>query len=77
MTRILILIILVGILYFIVRRIAASANAKSRPSDKKENTEAKQEVSIVQCANCGCHVPESESQMKDNKIICNNHECQK
>jgi hypothetical protein len=29
----------------------------------------------VQCARCGCHVPLSESQMLDNKIICNNPEC--
>jgi hypothetical protein len=77
MTRILILIILVWILYFIIKRIATGINAKNRQPDTKENTEAKQEVSIVQCSNCGCHVPESESQIKDSKVICNNPECQK
>ncbi len=66
MTRILILIILVWILYQIAKRLIATT--------KSENT-SKSEENFVQCAHCGCHVPASESQMIDSKIICNNPEC--
>jgi ssDNA-binding Zn-finger/Zn-ribbon topoisomerase 1 len=71
MVRILILIILVWALYQIIKRI--SANAHTKPS---ANPKQKPEQTIVQCAQCGCHVPESESQIKNNKIVCNNPECQ-
>jgi uncharacterized protein len=67
MVRILILIILIWALYLIIKRIASSA--KPKPSEKPEEA-------FVQCAHCGCHVPESESKVKDNKIFCNNPECQ-
>jgi uncharacterized protein len=73
MARILILIILVWILYQVIKRIAASANAKPAQG----STEEKPEQKIVQCSHCGCHVPESESQIKNNKIICNSPECNK
>jgi formylmethanofuran dehydrogenase subunit E len=71
MVRILILIILVWALYHIIKRIVVST--KPKPSEKPEETP---EETIVQCAHCGCHVPMSESQIKNNKIICNNPECQ-
>jgi hypothetical protein len=71
MVRILILIILVWALYQIVKRILASAS-----SNTDANPEQKPEQKIVQCAYCGCHVPENESQIKNNKIVCNNPECQ-
>ena len=67
MARILILIILVWALYQIIKRMAASA--KRKPSEKPVE-------SFVQCTHCGCHVPTSESQIKNNKVICNNPECQ-
>jgi formylmethanofuran dehydrogenase subunit E len=66
MARILILIILVWILYQIVKRLIASNQSESA---------TKPVESFVQCAQCGCHVPLSESQMINNKIICNNPEC--
>jgi formylmethanofuran dehydrogenase subunit E len=66
MARILLLIVLVWILFQIVKRM--TANADSKPA-------AKPDEKFVQCANCGCHVPESESQIKNNKIVCNNPEC--
>ena len=72
MARILILIILGWILYQVIKRMAASADSK--PNIKPEE---KPEEKIVQCANCGCHVPESESIIKNNQIICNNPECLK
>jgi hypothetical protein len=67
MARILLLIILVWILYQIVKRIAVSANPKPTKSGVEEK--------FVQCAHCGCHVPISESLIKNNKIYCNNPEC--
>ena len=71
MVRILILIVLAWVLYQIIKRLLASINAKeaARPEPAPEQT-------IVQCVHCGCHVPTSESQIKNNKIICNNPECQ-
>ena len=75
MVRILILIILAWVLYQIIKRIIASVNAKK--AGKPERTSAQTpEQKIVQCAHCGCHVLMSESQIKNNKIICNNPECQ-
>ena len=71
MLRILILIVLVWILYQIIKRMLTSFNAKA--TGKPEQTP---EQTIVQCTHCGCHVPLSESQIKNNKIICNNPECQ-
>lgn len=66
MTRILILIILVWILYQIAKRLIA----KNKPRDTSTPEE-----SFVQCAQCGCHVPASESQMTNDKIVCNNPKC--
>ena len=73
MARILILIILGFILVQILKRFVASTDANSSTKTEKK-TEAKSEQ-IVQCANCGCHVPISESQHKNNQTICNNPEC--
>lgn len=68
MARILLLIVLVWVLYRIVKRIAKNANPKPTQSGAEEK--------FVQCAHCGCHVPMSESLIKNNKIYCNNPECQ-
>ena len=70
MLRILILIVLSWLLYQIIKRMLAG---DFKPADKPVQ---KPEQTIVQCAHCGCHVPTSESQIKNNKIICNNPECQ-
>jgi hypothetical protein len=70
MARILMLIILIWLLYQIIKRIAAG-------TDTRNNSEQKPEQKMVQCAQCGCHVPQSESQMKNDKIICSNPECLK
>lgn len=75
MVRILILIVLAWVLYQIIKRMIASINA--RAANKPEQTPEKTpEQTIVQCAHCGCHVPTSESQIKNDKVICNNPECQ-
>ena len=73
MARILILIILGFILVQILKRFVASSDANSSAKTEKK-TEAKSEQ-MVQCANCGCHVPISESQHTNNQTICNNPEC--
>ena len=73
MARILILIILGFILVQILKRFAASTDANSSAkTEKKTSTKSEQ---MVQCANCGCHVPISESQHKNNQMICNSPEC--
>jgi|APFre7841882724_1041349.scaffolds.fasta_scaffold02670_6 uncharacterized protein len=68
MTRIILLIILIWLLYQVVKRIAASANPKHKQSGIEEK--------FVQCAHCGCHIPESESQIRNDKFYCCNPECQ-
>ncbi len=73
MARILILIILGFILVQILKRFVASSDANSSAKTEKR-TEAESEQ-MVQCANCGCHVPISESQHTNNQTICNNPEC--
>ena len=69
MARILLLIVLVWILYLIVKRFIANAD----PTPAQSGSEEK----FVQCSHCGCHVPMSESLIKNDKIYCNNPECQK
>jgi hypothetical protein len=71
MPRILLLIVLVWILYQIIKRL--SANAKQAQFGTKKNVEEK----IVLCHHCGCHVPISESMIKNNEVICNNPDCNK
>ncbi len=67
--RILILIILAWALYQIIRRIGKSADSNNKSGENPDEN-------IVQCAHCGCFVPETESQLKHNKISCNNPQCQ-
>lgn len=73
MTRILILIILGFILVQILKRFIASTDANASAKTAKKTEEKSEQM--VQCANCGCHVPISESQNKNNQTICNNPEC--
>ena len=73
MGRILILIILGFILVQILKRFAASTDANSSAKTGKKKGEKSEQM--VKCANCGCHVPISESQIKNNQTICNNPEC--
>ena len=75
MVRILILIVLAWVLYQIIKRMIASINARAA-NKPEQTTEQNPEQTIVQCAHCGCHVPTSESQIKNDKVICNNPECQ-
>jgi formylmethanofuran dehydrogenase subunit E len=77
MPRILILIVLGWILYIIIKRIFVKAKEASKNAQDAEKTEKKTDEKILQCTQCGCHVPESETRLVDEKIICNNPECNK
>jgi sensor histidine kinase regulating citrate/malate metabolism len=73
MLRILILIVLAWILYQIIKRVIANLNAQS--SSQKQ--EVRPDEKMLQCAECGCHVIESDTKVINKKIICNNPECSK
>ena len=78
MARILILIVLAWILYQIIKR-AISGNAKNQgPTQKNGQTSDKnRDEKMLQCTRCGCHVPESDTKVINEQIICNNPECRK
>jgi hypothetical protein len=69
MPRLLLYILLGWVLYHVIKRVIAitKPKPKNQPKLPVEN--------FVKCAQCGLHVPESESLIKDNKIICNNPKC--
>jgi formylmethanofuran dehydrogenase subunit E len=77
MPRILILIVLGWILYVIIKRIFVKAKDANKNAQDAEKAEKKTDEKILQCTQCGCHVPESETRLVDEKIICNNPECNK
>jgi hypothetical protein len=68
MARILILIILFWLLYHVLKRVAAGAK-------QKYESPAKPDEEIVQCARCGLRIPESESQMQNDQLVCKNSQC--
>jgi formylmethanofuran dehydrogenase subunit E len=76
MTRIFILIVLAGFLYLIIKRVIASAKAQNTNKTEQEANKKKDEK-ILQCCQCGCHVPESDTKIINDKIICNNPDCNK
>ena len=71
MARILLLIILIVLLYVIGKRFLAFLNAKAQ---QDQAVKVKDE-NIVQCALCGTHIPESESTLLDQKIVCKQQPC--
>jgi formylmethanofuran dehydrogenase subunit E len=73
MPRILILIVLGWILYQIIKRVIA--NAKTH--NPAENQDKKVDEKMLQCTQCGCHVPESDTKLVNEKILCNNPKCSK
>lgn len=72
MARVLLLILLGWILYVVIKRIIAT---RDTPAVKNARTAEKPPESIVQCSQCGLHVPESESHLTNNVVTCNNPEC--
>lgn len=77
MTRILILIVLIWILYQIIKRVVVSAQAENAKQKTEQNAEKNQAEKMLQCTQCGCHVPESETKVVNQQIICNNPGCSK
>lgn len=76
MPRILLLIILIFVIYWLIKRICADFLLKNKSENNTDkNTEKTAEKKMVQCAKCGTHVPESESIVSNNKVICNNPDC--
>ena len=72
MARILLLIVLFWILLQVLKRFIASADSHSNPPKTSKAAEK-----IVQCSQCGLHVPESESQIKNGLTVCSNPLCNK
>lgn len=70
MSRILLLIILFWIVYIVVKRLVAKFQSNHAPAKEMPHAEK-----IVACSQCGLHIPESESQIVDSIIYCNNPEC--
>lgn len=73
MLRILILIVLAWILYQIIKRVISNAKIQNPTQEATTKTDE----TMLQCAQCGCHVPASDTQLINEKIICNNPECSK
>jgi hypothetical protein len=69
MPRILLYILLGWLLFHVIKRVIAMAKPmpKNTPKTPVEN--------FVKCVQCGLHIPESESLIKNNQVICNNPKC--
>lgn len=72
MPRILLLIILIWLLYTIIKRFIAKNKLNATTTEKTSASEK-----IVECSQCGLHIPESESHVVDSLIVCNNPQCDK
>jgi uncharacterized protein len=70
MLRILLLIILIGVLYVVLKRFIKFVASRNASTDKLLSSEK-----IVACKHCGLHVPESETHHVDGAIYCNNPDC--
>lgn len=74
MARVLLLILLGWLLYVVVKRIITSSQFKG-PVSESDAAKPKTEERIVQCSQCGLHVPESDSHIQNNQVVCNSPEC--
>jgi formylmethanofuran dehydrogenase subunit E len=72
MSRILLLIILLWILYVVIKRFMAKT--RSNKTSEKGGTRTEK---IVACSQCGLHIPESESLVVNGMVYCNNPACNK
>jgi hypothetical protein len=54
-------------------------NAKAEGSKQKtqQNFDKNPEEKMLQCTQCGCHVPEGETKLVNHQIICNSPACSK
>jgi formylmethanofuran dehydrogenase subunit E len=71
MARVLLLIILFGIVYFLGRRFINYSNQK--PPQQTSNSSEK----MVKCRLCEAYIPESESMLQNQESICKNQPCKK
>lgn len=67
MTRIILLIALIAVLYYVIKRIAASWHPNNAPDPTQKK--------LVQCNSCGTHILESESIVIHGQYYCNNPQC--
>jgi len=72
MPRILLLIILIWLLYVVGKQFIAKIK-----SGESRNSEELEVEKVVACSQCGIHIPESESRLIGNAVVCNNPNCQK
>lgn len=68
MARILLLVALFVVLYYVFRSVAASWKSQDKPSGHAQQK-------LVQCSHCGLHVPENESIVIHGKYYCLNPQC--
>jgi ssDNA-binding Zn-finger/Zn-ribbon topoisomerase 1 len=74
MARVLLLILLGWLLYVVIKRIISTSQFKN-PVSESDAEKPTADERIVQCSQCGLHVPESDSHIKNNQVVCNNPEC--
>jgi hypothetical protein len=67
MVRVLLLLVLIGLVYLIIRQFLSDTAAKKQPENKVER--------FVKCSQCDCHTPEAEAQIHHNLVTCNNPDC--
>jgi aspartate carbamoyltransferase regulatory subunit len=67
MVRILLLLVLIGLVYLIIRQFLSDNTAKKAPKGKIDQ--------FVKCSQCECHTPEAEAEVNGNLLTCNNPEC--
>lgn len=78
MLRILVLILMAGLFYYVCKRFISYMNddaANKQKNDPSADSKVA-EQSIVKCAHCGTHIPEHESMQLDDKIVCKQQPCQ-
>lgn len=74
MVRVLLLILLGWLLYVVIKRMVATSIFKT-PLSESDSVKPNADERVVQCTQCGLHVPESDSHIKNNQVVCNNLEC--
>ena len=84
MARVLLLIVLIWLIYWVVTRLIAfyqskqdKANPNSQAHSGPDQSNQQTNLKIVQCSRCGCHVPENESHIHDQQVVCNSTQCGK
>ncbi len=75
MSRILILIVLSVLFYYVCKRFITFINA-NKEADNTSQEKSHTPQKIVKCAYCGTHIPEQESMQLENKTVCKQQPCQ-